>query len=62
MNITPEDAKNILIIIARSDIKGSEVDAVFDLRKKLIKIAKPLIKNVKEGDNGEDRRRKEKKV
>jgi len=42
--ITPEEAKNLLVIIMRSPvIKGSEVEVVAKLKEKLTKIAKPIL-------------------
>ena len=47
--ITPEDAKNLILLINRTQLNGSEAEGVVILKQKLIEIAKPVVeKAVKE--------------
>ena len=47
--ITPEDAKNLLVLVNRTQLTGAEAESVVIIKQKLIEIAKPkAVKEVKE--------------
>lgn len=42
MELTKEDAKNILVLIARANITGQEAETVTQIQHKLVAIAGPV--------------------
>ncbi len=42
-NITPEEAKGILILINRTQLSGAEAEGVVMIKQKLFKIAQPVL-------------------
>ena len=52
--ITPEDARNILLLINRTQLQGNEAEGVVMIKQKLVEIAKPLLEKevkAKKNDN-----------
>lgn len=41
--ITPEDAKNLLVLVNRTQLQGNEAESVVIIKQKLVEIAKPLL-------------------
>ena len=53
-NVTPEEAQSILILINRTELKGSEALVVAMIQQKLQSIAKPAIEKAEKKEKNAD--------